>query len=180
MAATAALDLALTFTWYMGQTPSETHTAWECVALARAQTAKEEAQEKRWQEWAGSAADGEDEPDDVWYEQTRDAYYDARDKERAAARAAHCTLLKEIFGLLPFRPVSLAPAWMTPAVLNVAQAAYDNRLLPSGLLDSTGLAVLADALEEAGCTNAEILLHLRGLGPHVRGCWAVDAILGKT
>jgi hypothetical protein len=69
---------------------------------------------------------------------------------------------------------------MTPTVLKLAQAAYDNRVLPSGLLDHTGLAVLADALEEGGCSNAEILSHLRGPGPHVRGCWAVDAILGKT
>ena len=42
------------------------------------------------------------------------------------------------------------------------------------------LTVLADALEEAGCTNADILLHLRSPGPHVRGCWALDLILGKS
>jgi hypothetical protein len=88
-------------------------------------------------------------------------------------------LLRCIFGN-PIRPVSLAPAWLTPAVLQLAQKAYDNRLLPSGLLDNTRLAVLADALEEAGCDNADILSHLRGPGPHVRGCWVVDAILGKT
>jgi hypothetical protein len=65
-------------------------------------------------------------------------------------------------------------------VLNLAQAAYDNRLLPSGLLDNTRLAVLADALERGGCSNADLLSHLRGPGPHVRDCWVVDAILGKT
>jgi hypothetical protein len=43
-----------------------------------------------------------------------------------------------------------------------------------------GLPVLADALEEAGCSEAELLGHLRGLGPHVRGCWAVDLLLGKA
>jgi hypothetical protein len=41
------------------------------------------------------------------------------------------------------------------------------------------LAVLADALEEAGCADADILSHLRGPGPHVRGCWVVDLLLGK-
>jgi hypothetical protein len=41
------------------------------------------------------------------------------------------------------------------------------------------LPVLADALEEAGCTDADILSHLRGPGPHVRGCWVVDLLLGK-
>ena len=42
------------------------------------------------------------------------------------------------------------------------------------------LAVLADAVEEAGGTDAALLGHLRGAGPHVRGCWAVDALLGKS
>jgi hypothetical protein len=83
--------------------------------------------------------------------------------------------LEELFGN-PFRPVSLAPAWLTPTVLKLAQAAYDNRLLPSGQLDNTGLAILADALEEAGCDNQDILSHLRGPGPLVRGCWAVDLV----
>jgi len=88
----------------------------------------------------------------------------------AKERGKQADFLRDIFGN-PFRPVSLAPAWMTPAVLNLAQAAYDNRPLPSGLLDNAGLAILADALEEAGCADPEILSHLRGPGPHVRGCW---------
>jgi hypothetical protein len=62
-------------------------------------------------------------------------------------------------------------------VLKLAQAAYDDRRLPSGLLDNTRLAVLSDALEEADCIEADILCHLRGSGPHVRGCWVVDLIL---
>jgi hypothetical protein len=41
------------------------------------------------------------------------------------------------------------------------------------------LPVLADALEEAGCTISDILDHCRGPGPHVRGCWVVDLLLGK-
>jgi hypothetical protein len=53
------------------------------------------------------------------------------------------------------------------------------RHLPSGTLDNSRLAILADALEEAGCTSEEILGHLRGPGPHVRGCWVVDLCLGK-
>jgi hypothetical protein len=68
---------------------------------------------------------------------------------------------------------------LTPAVVKLAQATYDNCLLPSGLLDSTRLGVLADALEEAGCDNPDILSHLRGPGPHTRGCWVVDLVLGK-
>jgi hypothetical protein len=46
-------------------------------------------------------------------------------------------------------------------------------------VDVARLAILADMLEEAGCADAELLGHLRGPGPHVRGCGAVDALLGK-
>jgi hypothetical protein len=60
------------------------------------------------------------------------------------------------------------------------QAAYEERHLPSGTLDNGRLAVLADALEEARCTDTDILSHLCGPGPHVRGCWAVDRCLGKS
>ena len=81
---------------------------------------------------------------------------------------------REVFGN-PFRPLALGPA-LTPAFA-LARAAYDGRLMPSGELDPQRLAVLADALEEAGA-GAEALAHLRGPGPHVRGCHVVDAVLG--
>jgi hypothetical protein len=96
----------------------------------------------------------------------------------ADERIAQCGLFRDIAGN-PFRPVSLDPAWRTPTVRALAQAAYEERILPAGTLDPTRLAVLSDALEETGCDNADILSHLRGPGPHVRGCWVVDAILGK-
>jgi hypothetical protein len=88
------------------------------------------------------------------------------------------SLLRDIIGN-PFRSVSIATDWLTPTVLALAQAAYDNRILPSGILDNARLAVLADALEDAGCTNADILNHFRQPGEHVRACWVVDAILAK-
>jgi hypothetical protein len=87
-------------------------------------------------------------------------------------------LLRDLFGN-PFRRVVIAPAWRAPAVTALARGAYDGRRLPSGELDPARLAVLADALEDAGCTDASLLGHLRGPGPHVRGCWAVDLLLGK-
>ncbi len=70
-------------------------------------------------------------------------------------------------------------AWHDGAASQLAHAAHDERLLPEGTLDPARLAVLADALEDGGCADAELLGHLRGPGPHVRGCWAVDLILGK-
>jgi hypothetical protein len=95
-----------------------------------------------------------------------------------AEREVQAALLRDVFGN-PFRPVALNPAWRTPTVTALATAAYEERHLPAGTLDSDRLAILADALEDAGCENADILTHLRGPGPHVRGCWVIDLLLGK-
>lgn len=72
----------------------------------------------------------------------------------------------------PFRPISVARGWRTPTVLALAQQMYESR-------DFSAMPILADALQDAGCDNAEVLDHCRGLGPHVRGCWVVDLVLGK-
>jgi hypothetical protein len=96
----------------------------------------------------------------------------------AQEKAAQADLLRDIDGN-PFRTVTVDPSLLTPTVLNLARAAYDDRLLPGGELDNARLAVLADALEEAGCSDGEVLGHLRGPGPHVRGCWVVDLISGR-
>jgi hypothetical protein len=77
----------------------------------------------------------------------------------------------DIFGN-PFRPVSFNPEWRTSTVLTLAQNIYDSR-------DFSAMPILADALQDAGCNGEDILNHCRGLGPHVRGCWVVDAVLGK-
>ena len=69
--------------------------------------------------------------------------------------------------------------WLTPDVLALAQAAYLERDPATGHLDPARLAVLADALEEAGCADEAVLSHLRSPGPHVRGCWALDLVLSK-
>jgi hypothetical protein len=93
----------------------------------------------------------------------------------AAQWAWQAALLRDIFN--PFRPMSLDHAWRTPTVIALARAAYQERLPPQGELDLARLGVLADALEEAGCTEQRLLKHLRGLGPHCRGCWALDLML---
>jgi hypothetical protein len=68
---------------------------------------------------------------------------------------------------------------LTPAIFAVACGAYEQRCPGKGWLDPARFSVLADAMEEAGCTDEHILSHLRSPGPHVRGCWALDLILGK-
>jgi hypothetical protein len=92
-------------------------------------------------------------------------------------------LLRCIMGPLPFRPVSIPSfvrTWNDGTVVNLAEAAYEQRAMPSGLLDSARLAVLADAVEEAGCDDPEILGHLRTPSPHTLGCWPIDLLLGKS
>jgi hypothetical protein len=89
---------------------------------------------------------------------------------------------RDIIGPLPFRPVALNPAWLSwhdATIPQLARAVYEDRGLPSGHLGNHRMAILADALEDAGCTDQDILGHLRGPGPHVRGCFAVDLLLGK-
>jgi hypothetical protein len=97
---------------------------------------------------------------------------------RHAEAEAQCLLLRDIFGN-PYRSISLDSAWLTPTVISLAQTAYDDRILPGGILDKARLAVLTDALEDAGCTDAVILSHCRQPGVHVRGCWLLDLILSK-
>jgi hypothetical protein len=106
---------------------------------------------------------------------TRVAYVMPGDPTTQEAERMRADTFREVFGN-PFRPVALGPAARTPAVVSLARAAYDERLLPSGELDPQRLAVLADALEEAAA-GEEALAHLRGPGPHVRGCPVVDAVL---
>jgi hypothetical protein len=87
-------------------------------------------------------------------------------------------LLRDIVGN-PFRSPSDNLTCLTLTVTSLAQTAYDERLLPGGELDPNRLSVLADAMEEVGCAEYDVLDHLRAPGPHVRGCWAVDLVLAK-
>ncbi len=80
-------------------------------------------------------------------------------------------LLRDIFGN-PFRPVAFDPAWLTSTVSALATGIYTERAFDR-------LPILADALQDAGCDNEDILSHCRGPGPHVRGCWAVDLLTGR-
>jgi hypothetical protein len=86
-------------------------------------------------------------------------------------RAAQANALRDILGS-PFRAVTLQLNWLTSDVRLLAHAIYEEHTFDV-------LPILADALEEAGCTNQDVLSHCRGPGPHVRGCWVVDQILGK-
>jgi hypothetical protein len=85
--------------------------------------------------------------------------------------AATAELLREVVGN-PFRPVPFSPDWRTDTVIALAHQMYEAR-------EFGAMPILADALQDAGCDSADILDHCRGPGPHVRGCWVVDLVLGK-
>jgi hypothetical protein len=84
-------------------------------------------------------------------------------------------LFRDIIGN-PFRPVTISPDWLcwsNATVRKMAESIYDQRTFDH-------LPILADALAEAGCDNSDILGHCRSPGPHVRGCWVVDLLLGRN
>ncbi|MBP3954249.1 hypothetical protein J8F10_02935 [Gemmata sp. G18] len=82
------------------------------------------------------------------------------------------SFVRDIFGN-PFCPVAVDPSWLTSDVIALATGIYVERAFDR-------LPILADALQDAGCDNDDILNHLRGDGPHVKGCWALDLVLGKS
>jgi hypothetical protein len=95
-------------------------------------------------------------------------------RSQAAEERIQTDILRCIFDYL-FHPMTIAPAvlaWNDGMIPELAQSIFDNRAFDR-------LPILADALEVAGCQDADLLAHCRNEGPHVRGCWAVDLLLGK-
>ena len=90
--------------------------------------------------------------------------------------AALACLVRDVFGN-PFRPPpAFDPAWLAwddGAVARLTQGIYNRRAFDR-------LPALADALLEAGCDDAELIEHCRADLVHTRGCWALDALLGKA
>jgi hypothetical protein len=73
----------------------------------------------------------------------------------------------------PFRPVHFSPEWRTTTAVSLARTMYDAH-------DFSAMPILADALQDAGCDNDDILSHCRdATATHVRGCWVVDLVLDK-
>ncbi|HYV39024.1 MAG TPA: hypothetical protein VE988_25285 [Gemmataceae bacterium] len=87
-----------------------------------------------------------------------------------AASSNEENLIRDIFGN-PFRPRLYNQLWSTPTVVALAREIYEERAFDQ-------LPILAVALQDAGCKTAEMLDHCRSAGPHVRGCWVVDLVLG--
>ncbi len=107
-----------------------------------------------------------------WFGRAAVEEHDAlRRRNSSTEDSRQVAFLRDIFGN-PFRPVAFAPEWRTDTVVALARQMYDAR-------EFGAMPILADALQDAGCEEGQILEHCRGTGPHVRGCWVVDFVLGK-
>ena len=85
----------------------------------------------------------------------------------------HIDIIRDIFATL-FRPIAFDPAWRTDTAVDIAKGMYESR-------DFGAMPILADALQDAGCDNDDVLDHCRDAnGTHVRGCWVVDLVHGKA
>jgi hypothetical protein len=82
-------------------------------------------------------------------------------------------LLWDIFGSVSFRPITIDARWLTSSVADLATAIYAERAFDR-------IPILADALMDAGCDSEEVIAHCRGNAHHVRGCWLLDLLLGKS
>jgi hypothetical protein len=106
-------------------------------------------------------------PDD--WESPRDPMWKAAWEEE---RRQQASVFREVLGN-PLRPVDVDRSWLSSTVVTLAAGIYQDR-------EFDWLPILADALMDAGCNNEDILNHLRGEGPHLRGCWALDLVLEKS
>jgi hypothetical protein len=138
-----------------------------------AASAAKEANNTRWYDYAEALWWGNPIPPEAQAE---------HDTVLAVINLAWSTLIRDIFGnpfrLLPPLPPAVL-AWNEHTIIRLAEAIYEDRKLPEGTLDNSRLAILADAMLDAGSDDEALIQHCRSEGPHVRGCWAVDLILGK-
>ena len=159
-----------------GEWPTHDGTPGFQVEAAAGYSADQDAftaadQASGWAAWAAEGQPGSEAWLPVWQEMNRTENQLRRDEQMTE----QVPLLRDILGPLPFRPVTIDPAWLRwnyGTVPAVARRIYDERAFHD-------LPILADALEDAGCTDPDILAHCRTDGPHVRGCWVVDLLLGK-
>jgi hypothetical protein len=149
-------------------------------------------QTKFWRNWSKCGSSGQKPISKMYLLNAANAL---RDHARDAAEHSLCCAIRPArvslygVGLIVCEPATIAGVLreniasplarqrkklcpISSSVISLAKAAYTDRAFDR-------LPILADALEEAGCTDAEVLAHCRGEGPHVRGCWVVDLILGK-
>jgi len=93
-------------------------------------------------------------------------------KQNAAELTVHCDYLRDIFGD-PFKPTKIDLTWRTPATIKLSQHIYAQCAYEK-------IPQLAQPLRQAGCIDSRILNHCLGKGPHAKGCWVIDQLLGRN
>jgi hypothetical protein len=138
--------------------------------MAAAESAKFAVQDAAWQQsWDATEADVRATfPELIGKPSWRNLI---RNKVQAREENEQAALVRDVFGN-PFRPVCFSPEWRTDTAMSLARTMYDAR-------EFSAMPILADALQDAGCDSDDVLNHCRGDGPHVRGCWVCDLVLGK-
>lgn len=150
-------ELEWAATWTASEPPFDDPIAAMIWLAGRPPTSRTGLEEAGWAVMAAVSLMVEPTEEAAWY----------------AFLAEEAALLREVVN-----PFLLAPlvhswhSWHDGLLVSMAQQMYDSR-------DFSDLPILADALEEAGCTNQDILAHCRSGGEHVRGCWVVDLLIGK-
>jgi hypothetical protein len=111
----------------------------------------------------GTVASQQDEFNAVWKEAGECIEFLREWRETILEAAA------KVYGTVP----AIDPAWRTTDVVALARGIYEERAFDR-------MPIMADALQEAGCDNEDILAHCRDTNaPHARGCWVVDLVLEK-
>lgn len=103
---------------------------------------------------------------------SRATQYPLSELDLGVEHTVYCDILRDIFGN-PFSPPLFTSGWRTEAVVSLARGVYEKKAFDR-------MSVLADALEDAGCDDEGVLEHCRGPNAHIRGCWVVDEVLGKS
>ncbi|OWK42130.1 hypothetical protein FRUB_04208 [Fimbriiglobus ruber] len=100
------------------------------------------------------------------------ASHAARASDTKVEEKAQINLIRDIFGN-PFRPVIFDPTWLTSTAIALATQMYESQ-------DFSLMPILADALQDANCCDDQVLGHCREPGFHVRGCWVIDLLTGRS
>lgn len=151
-------------TEYLALNQRKRHTRMWCVGAARNLLQDDDSYLRGDPIWAGDA--------DLLRAYASASSSVTNERKHDENHQAQAGLLRDIIGN-PFRPVVADPSWLTSDVIALAQGIYEDRAFDR-------MPILADALQDAGCDNEDVLSHCRQPGEHVRGCWAVDLILGKS
>jgi hypothetical protein len=172
IAAAAAVSPALRFEYTDGGESDRCFfTPWEAAARALAEQARENVE----QAFPLPPEEDKDNPSEEWWSARDDAEAGAWLTAHASAEQAIASLVRDVLGN-PFRRVQVDPSWLAwndGIIPNLARGIYDENAFDR-------MGILADALEEAGCTDSEMLTHCRQGGGHIRGCWVVDQLLGRS